>query len=190
MSVLIEFVRNAESTVDISGVTIDIPDNNIENIDALLTEIGEQQVKDNKFQTYYDLSFDFIFCSPLRSSISTLLGIYPDSEKLPVILDDRLMEIPSGINIGNKRLDKTSMTFPNTWNSDKVSDITPWSIDAISDSERQRKFTEELRITCAEKNVLVVTHGNWFNNWAKNYTNDDRKLDNCKKIRINITPFL
>jgi broad specificity phosphatase PhoE len=167
------FVRHAQGTHNVSFC------NDPRNFDALLTQVGDQQTLENKLNE----RFDMIFCSPLRRCRSTLLGIYPESEFLPVVLDDRLMELPSGINICDKRIDKKWMIIPSTWNSEKVSDITPWHSDVNADLERIKSFIQDVLANYAGKNILIVSHFNWINTWFRLYKNENVELDNCKSAR-------
>jgi broad specificity phosphatase PhoE len=177
MSINLVFVRHAQGTHNVGH------GNDPMNFDAILTPVGHQQTKENMLTE----RFDAIYCSPLRRCRATLLGIYPDSENTRVIMDDRLMEQPCGINICDKRLDKSKMVFPNAWDSSKVADITPWKYDEYADLEKIKSFTKELLTNHRNQNILIVSHGNWIYKWFKIYTKHDVQLPNCKSVRISGT---
>lgn len=177
MTITLVFVRHAQGTHNIDH------ENHPKNFDAELTSLGRQQTNNNMVSD----NFDAVYCSPLRRCRATLLGIYPSSENLPVILDDRLMEQPCGLNICDKRLEKSDMVFPGAWNSSNVSEITPWTIDENADIDKIKTFTTELlnKHKTGGK-ILIVSHGNWIYKWFKMYTNKEVRLNNCQSVSINV----
>ena len=178
MTIKLVFVRHAQGTHNVGYV------NDPANFDAELTDVGIQQTKDSRI---YD-NYDAIYCSPLRRCRATLLGIYPSSETMPVILDDRLMEHPSGLNICDKRLEKSDMVFPEAWDSSNVSEISPWTVDQNADIEKIKSFTNDLVNNHDGHTVLIISHCNWIYRWFKLYTNKDMWLNNCQSVSINIDP--
>jgi len=177
MTITLVFVRHAQGTHNVDYY------NHPRFFDAELTDLGIQQTQENKMDGF----FDAIYCSPLRRCRATLLGIYPTSEYIPVILDDRLMEQPSGLNICDKRLDKSNMIFSPVWDSTNVSEISPWTVDQNADIEKIKSFTTEL--LHRHKNggrILIVSHCTWIYRWFKIYTGKDVVLNNCKSASINI----
>jgi broad specificity phosphatase PhoE len=186
MPVNLVFVRHAQGTHN-QGAEIygDIAYNYPGNIDAILTTKGIRQTTENRLHE----KFDAIYCSPLRRCRSTLLGIYPLSETLPVIVDDRIMEQPCGGNICDKRLDKSLVldTFPKSWNHDLVSDVTPWLINKDSDREKIVTFTEDLIKKHQGQTVLIVSHGTWISRWFQHFAKaENMRIENCKSYRITI----
>ena len=177
MPLTLTFVRHAQGTHNVDH------ENHPRNFDAELTPVGRQQTTVNRINE----NFAAIYCSPLRRCRATLLGIYPSSKDLPVILDDRLMEQPCGLNICDKRLAKSDMVIPIAWDSTKVSEITPWRIDDYADIEKIKTFTNDLlnRHKDGDK-ILIVSHGNWIYRWFKIYANKEVILNNCKSASINI----
>lgn len=186
MATEILFVRHAQGThnacADLYGESAY---NEEKNRDAELTEKGIQQT------SYYGIEekFDVIFCSPLRRCRSTLLGIYPESNNMKVILDDRLVEQPCGHNLCDRRLDKAEIveSFPKAWDHANVNEIYTWEKDDQVDKAKIRAFTEEILKDHKGKKILVVSHGTWINNWFRLFKNDPYKwLDNCRSTRVTI----
>ena len=155
------------------------------NLDATLTDFGIKQARSNKINNE---KFDEIFCSPMRRCKQTLLGIYPESQMLPVIVDDRLIEQPQGRHISDKRLDKNDPNSytPLRWNTQLVSEINPYISDINKDIEKILNFTKYIKARYPNGKVLVVTHGRWLHNWLMIYKNEDRWIDNCECIRVTI----
>ena len=177
MAVTIVFVRHAQGTHNISPLNLP------SNFDAVLTPLGQRQTLENPIHE----RFDAVYCSPLRRCRETLLGIYPVSESLPVLLDDRLMEQPNGVNICDKRLEKADMTIPPRWNHTGVADRSPWVDDPAADRRKIQAFTEEIQARHAGQTILVVGHSNWIHRWFKLYKDEsDVYLDNCKSVRTTI----
>jgi broad specificity phosphatase PhoE len=170
------FVRHAQGTHNVSDYT------DPANFDAELTEVGHQQTKENQING----PFDTIYCSPLRRCRSTLLGINPNSENINVILDDRLMEQPCGINICDKRIEKADMILPKDWDTSRVSEITPWERNDDSDIEKIKSFTNDILTSHYNQTILIVSHSQWISRWFKIYTGEDVYLDNCKSISVNV----
>ena len=178
MTMMLVFVRHAQGTHNISYV------NDPANFDAELTDIGHQQTKENII--IGSGVFDAIYCSPLRRCRSTLLGIYPESETMPVILDDRLMELPCGLNICDKRLEKSDMILPKNWDNSNISEINPWIVDSNEDTEKIKSFTNDLVNKHKCHTVLIVGHGNWNYRWFNIYSDKDIYLNNCQSILTTI----
>jgi len=176
MQITLTFVRHAQGTHNVDH------ENHPRNFDAELTAVGRQQTKNNMIHG----DFATIYCSPLRRCRATLLGIYPASQELPVILDDRLMEQPTGLNICDKRLEKSDMVFPSAWNSYFVSEKTPWTINDNADLDNIETFTNELlRHHKDGDKILIVSHGNWIYRWFKNYVGKEVLLNNCQIVSVN-----
>ena len=151
------------------------------NLDADLTQLGLKQLSDNRIFE----EFSAIYCSPLRRCRKTLIGVYPRSTELPVILDDRLSEQPCGGNICDKRLPKEEIqsSFPKTWLHDRVSDTLVWSRNDALDMEKIKSFTEDLIKNHKDTTVLVVCHGTWIQRWFQLYKSEHVFIENCKTIR-------
>lgn len=151
------------------------------NLDADLTALGQKQLFENRIFE----EFDTIYCSPLRRCRKTLLGVYPRSSELPVILDDRLLEQPCGGNICDKRLPKEEIiqSFPKSWNHDLVSDKLVWLRDDQKDFKKIQSFTEDLLKNNKDTTVLVVCHGTWIKRWCQVYNYEAIFIDNCKTLR-------
>jgi broad specificity phosphatase PhoE len=156
------------------------------HIDAVLTEKGLQQIKENQITGE---TFDAIYCSPMRRARYTLQGIYPQSEMLPVILDDRLVEQPCGIGFSNKRLDKSLIVneFPKKWVHKEVSDIYEWLVDENKDNQKIISITDEILRDNKNKKILIISHSTWIKRWFRMFHNEIYPwLDNCKSIRVTL----
>ena len=188
MPTTILFVRHAQGTHNLAaeknGGVYDNQDES--HRDAVVTEKGFQQMKENSLENEV---FDTIYCSPMRRCRQTLLGMYPQSEQLPVILDDRLVEQPCGENPSNRRLDKSLIidSFPKKWNHTAVSDIYEWKIDEIQDKHKMISITQEIVRENENKTVLIVCHGTWIRRWFIMFQNKTYPwLDNGKSIRVTL----
>jgi len=185
MPVNLVFIRHAQGTHNKMASSIGAGAyNDPVNLDAELTPLGQKQTTENKLEE----TFDAIYCSPLRRCRNTLLGVFPQSESMPVILDDRLMEQPCGGNICDKRLEKSIIlpTFPPTWDHTKVLDNYIWAKDNNADVEKIRSFTEEIKTKHQNQTVLIVSHGTWINLWFIIMKNEGLFLDNCKTARTTL----
>ena len=185
MPVNLVFIRHAQGTHNkMANVLGSGAYNDPINLDAELTELGVKQTVENRLFE----KFDSIYCSPLRRCRNTLLGVYPQSELHPVVLDDRLMEQPCGGNICDKRLEKSEIlpSFPKSWDHTNVSDINDWSLNYDADAKKINTFTEDLKNKHDGQNVLIVSHGTWIHRWffTKKWTIVN--LDNCKVARTTI----
>ena len=185
MPVNLVFIRHAQGTHNKMASTIGAGAyNDPINLDAELTPHGLKQTADNRLFE----KFDAIYCSPLRRCRNTLLGVYPLSETLRVILDDRLMEQPCGGNICDKRLEKSDIlkTFPPTWDHSKVLDEYLWLEDDASDIEKIRSFTEDIKNKHQDQTLLIVSHGTWIYRWFRMMKSEIVSLDNCTIARTTI----
>jgi probable phosphoglycerate mutase len=185
MPVNLIFIRHAQGTHNKIASSIGAGSyNDPINIDAELTPLGLKQTIDNRLFE----EFDAIYCSPLRRCRHTLLGVYPLSETLPVILDDRLMEQPCGGNICDRRLEKSEIlpTFPPSWDHSKVLDKYLWIKDIDKDIEKIKSFTEELKNKHQNQNILIVSHGTWIYRWFALMKYESVILDNCKVARTTL----
>jgi len=183
MPIQFVFVRHAEGTHNVDGkIRGEIAFHDPIHIDANLTERGIiQSVSKN----IGDEDFDQVYCSPMRRCKDTLLNMYPISEVLPVIVDDRLIEQPQGHHLCNKRLNKNhpdSIT-PLRWNTKLVSEINPYIIDIDKDISNILSFTEDVQKKYPNGKILIVTHGKWIHNWLMIYKNKSKWINNCEIIR-------
>lgn len=153
-------------------------------IDAELTEIGVQQAASVQ-EELAKYTFDAIYCSPLRRTRATLLGAYPASRDLPVIVDDRAIEQPQGMNSCDQRLERDVVCAdcPSAWNTDGINVINPF-FDPIDRSfESQKTLTEEITKKYPEGTVLIVAHGTWIYNWLITFKSLPRPmLNNCEIV--------
>ena len=180
------FVRHAEGYHNVDGNKRgEIAYNDIKNFDAELTENGIVQAINNNL---IGETFDAIYCSPLRRCRQTLLHIYPLSSKLPVIVDDKLIEQPQGKFICDKRLEKhdISLVIPMSWNIDLVSVRNPFILNPDVDENKLLSFTELIKSKYPNGKVLIVSHGVWIHNWLLKYKSISKWLNNCECIRVTI----
>ena len=179
MPTTILFVRHAQGTHNLCAeLHGDKGYSDPQYLDAELTPKGIRQTTENRLFE----KFDAIYCSPMRRCRQTLLGIYPLSKDLPVIMDDRLVEQPCGYNICDRRLDKSEIiqSFPPSWDHTHVADVYPWLIDEKADEEKIWTITKELLDKHQNQTILVVCHGTWIHRWFKLFTNTVTPwLENC-----------
>lgn len=186
MTTTFVFVRHAQGYHNLDGET---RGNNAYydpiHIDAELTNLGILQAKQNNLGNE---TFDAVYSSPMKRCRQTLLNIYPISEKLPVILDDRLIEQPQGIYLCNKRIEKYNIlkTIPSTWNTDKVFDRNPFILNNMLDENKLTSFTNDVNKKYPFGKVLVVTHGKWIYNWLLKYKYTSKYVDNCEIVRVTL----
>jgi len=180
------FFRHAQGYHNVDGdIRGDIAYNDPIHIDAELTDYGILQAKTKNLGNE---QFDEIYCSPMRRCVQTLLNIYPRSELLPVIVDDRLIEQPQGRDACNHRLDKNhpDIITPLRWNTKLVSDVNPFKLNIERDIKNIISFTNDVKNKYPNGKVLVVTHGRWLNNWLMIYKNYGKWFNNCESIRVTL----
>ena len=153
-------------------------------IDAELTEVGIQQAAAAQ-EELAKYTFDAIYCSPMRRTRATLLGAYPASRDLPVIVDDRAIEQPQGMNSCDQRLERDIVCAdcPPSWNTENVGVVNPFFNPIDCSVEHQTTFTEEIKNKYPDGTVLIVAHGTWIYNWLLTFTSLPRQmLRNCEII--------
>ena len=181
------FMRHAQGTHNVDTFrrgTGSHPD----YLDAELTAIGIQQTMDTR-EKLKDITFDAIYCSPLRRCRTTLLGTYPKSVDLPVQLDDRLIEQPTGTELCNKRLEKSDIVpnVSNHWNMTNVSEVNPFKVCSLrEDFEKIYEFTSMVQRDWPDGLILVVSHCGWINHWMRVYQDKHVILDNCAYIEATL----
>lgn len=155
------------------------------HIDAALTPLGILQARHNDLGNE---TFDAIYSSPMKRCQQTLLNIYPISEKLLVILDDRLIEQPQGTYLCNKRLEKNIIvqSIPEQWNVDKVFTRNPFILNNSLDNNKIISFTHDIKQKYPNGKVLIITHGKWIYNWLLKYKHILKYIDNCEVIRMTL----
>lgn len=153
-------------------------------IDAELTEVGVHQAA-AVYEALAGYKFDAIYCSPLRRTRLTLLCAYPASYDLPVIVDDRAIEQPQGMNSCDQRLERDLVCAdcPPAWDTENVGVVNPF-FDPIDRSlEHQKTLTEEIISKYPDGTVLIVSHGTWIYNWLITFKSLPRHmLDNCEIV--------
>ena len=114
--------------------------------------------------------------------------MYPISAKLPVIVDDRLIEQPQGKNMCDKRIEKHEMlmTTPMSWNTDLVSQKNPFILNESIDERNMDSFTEEVKNRYPDGKILIITHGVWIKNWLSTHGYKSRYINNCEIVRMKI----
>jgi broad specificity phosphatase PhoE len=153
-------------------------------IDAQLTETGILQAAAVQ-EELAKYKFDAIYCSPLRRTRATLLGAYPASRDLPVIVDDRVIEQPQGMNSCDQRLERDLVCAdcPPAWNTDGVAVVNPFFDPVDRSYEYQKTLTDEITKKYPDGTVLIVTHGTWMYNWLLAFKSLSRPmLNNCEIV--------
>jgi len=139
--------------------------------DAPLTTIGALQTVAAQ-PAFAGINFDAIYCSPMRRCRQTLLGIYPESASMQVVVDDRLIEQPSGGNICDHRLEHDWIVgnCPDKWDLSGVQVVNPFlNGSAEGDAQKIRNITQHILRSHPGGRVLVVGHGRWIKNWFDMY---------------------
>ena len=150
--------------------------------DARLTPYGQQQTMMRRGE-YGDMAFDAMYSSPLRRCRQTLLGVYPQASVLPVVLDDRLVEQPSGHHIADRRMERSDVlaASPAAWDFSAVSEANPFSGgNATVDTANLVSFTRDVKERFPSGRVLVVAHSGVIRNWFRIHKGTDVWLDNCE----------
>jgi broad specificity phosphatase PhoE len=178
------FVRHAQGYHNLDAIKRgDIAYHDNKNLDAELTNYGIYQAQINNLGNE---TFDAIYSSPMKRCRQTLLNIYPQSEYLSVMLDDRLIEQPQGHHICNKRVEKNIIIndIPNNWNIEKVSNRNPYILNQNIDEYRLDTFTKDIKNKYPNRKVLIITHGQWISNWLLKYKSSPLFINNCEIIRM------
>ena len=152
--------------------------------DARLTPYGQQQTMMRRAD-YGDMTFDAMYSSPLRRCRQTLLGVYPQASVLPVVLDDRLVEQPSGRHIADRRMERDDViaASPVAWDFSAVSETNPFnSGNETQDTDNLVSFTQDVKDRFPNGKVLVVAHSGVIWNWFRIHKGSDVRLDNCEMI--------
>jgi broad specificity phosphatase PhoE len=144
--------------------------------DSALDTIGLEQVLKTR-EIFPSEKIDVIYCSPIQRCRQTLLAVIPESNNLPVRLDDRVME-SQGLAYCNKRSERHAViaSSPSAWDCSGVAETNPFDTLkecyslAVSEMpefcERVRVFMEYLLATHAEdETILIVGHHDWIRTW-------------------------
>lgn len=156
--------------------------------DAELTENGIKQAAAAQ-ETLKPYVFEAIYCSPLRRARATLLGAYPEAQNLPVIVDDRAIEQPQGMNSCDKRLERDMVIAdcPPSWNTDNIGITNPFFQEFDMSLEHLQCFTEDIQKAHPNGTVLVIAHGTWIHNWLLTFRGFSRPmLANCEIIVVTL----
>jgi len=157
-------------------------------IDAELTAEGFKQTQKVQGE-FKEIKFSAIFCSPLRRCRNTLLAVLPESESFPVTLDDRLLELPLGLNLCDRRLEREEIlkTCPESWITKQVGEKNPcepqtsnYELSLIQD------FIVDVRRKNIVGNILLVSHGNWIERFLHVYKLKPQFLENCQYIKVTL----
>ena len=133
--------------------------------DAALTEFGYQQARAVR-PKMEAMSFDAIYCSPLRRCRQTLLEILPASADRTVYLDDALIEQSPGPNCCDTRVDRIE-GLPSLWNTDAGAPVAPEQVCGVELRTKQiRGFLDSVCLKWPMGHVLVVGHSQWILNWC------------------------
>ena len=143
--------------------------------DAALDDVGVEQVLKTR-ESFPSEHIDAIYCSPIRRCRQTLLAVLPESNTLPVRLDDRIMET-QGFAYCNKRSERYAViaSSPPVWDTSGVAEINPF--DTLKEHyslevpempelcERVRGFMDHLIATHDGETVFIVGHHDWIRTW-------------------------
>jgi len=152
--------------------------------DPQLTTYGQQQALMRRAD-YGTMTFDAIYTSPMRRCKQTLLGVYPQASVRNVMVDDRLIEQPSGRHIADMRLERADIieSSPHAWDFSAVAELNPFhSGNATVDTDNLKTFTRDVKEKFPDGNVLVVAHSNLIWRWFNIFKGRDVYLNNCEMI--------
>ena len=120
-------------------------------IDIDLTEAGKEEAYDLQ-DLIEEISIDFVFSSPLKRAKETAEILI--NNRLPVIIDDRLIERSWGQNEG-KLLSEIDTS--NCWDVSLNTDIN--DIERIQDfMQRIADAIEDMKMRYYGRNILIVSH--------------------------------
>lgn len=189
------FLRHAEATHNADNYRRgSIAYRDMVNRDAALTPKGLAQTQ-RALPRFVNETYDVIYCSPLRRCRQTLLGVYPAAARLPVLLDDRLME-PQGDHVCNWRIEKDELarTVPATWNVSDINDINPCNPGhnetGAEFAARIQAWTDDVSARYPDARILVVTHYMWTLWWHKVHQGMGMpmELSNCEAAMVEWSP--
>lgn len=151
-----------------------------------LNEYGCMQAHDARATLISHMPVDVIYCSPLKRCIQTLRLIYPDTEKLPVILEDALME-PQGRHICNRRASISSLSMPQSWDAGHIAEVNPY--DGLDEGPESVSFMQRI-IDMTEATIrkhkggciLMVSHYQWIRMWFLIYKGVELHPGNCQVL--------
>ena len=116
-----------------------------------LTEVGIRQSEEAR-DKLKDVTFDAIFCSPVKRTIQTAEII--NTKGLKIIYDTRISEREAGTLQGKSRAEIQW----ETWNSLTL-DKTPEGAETLGAIlKRVKDFLNEIQEKYQDKKVLIVTH--------------------------------
>jgi broad specificity phosphatase PhoE len=191
------FVRHAHATHNADAeIRGEVAYTDPKHIDAEITDKGLAQILKSREKPLG--TFDAIYCSPSKRCRSTLLGMMPATNELPVELDDLLME-PQGFALSNRRAERASVltSIPPTWNADGVAETNPFDIlkEEYENGDtglhtRVAEFTETSLFcplkAASRRRVLVVTHHDWIKAWCHIYRSRDVSVGNCEAVTVKL----
>lgn len=121
-------------------------------IDEDINERGIEQAKMAASQIK-DLHIDIAYCSPLLRTRHTfeLLGL----TNVPVFYDDRIIERDAGELTGQVKTDENFEIFNSMTRENEIKGCE--STDNVF--SRVKSLLNEIKVTYADKNILLVTHG-------------------------------
>lgn len=117
-----------------------------------LSKSGIELTK-QKSKKYKNIEFDVIYCSPLMRTVQTA-NIMNSLHSVPVIKDDRLIEIDQGIFSGRHKDDLTEEERMLKFSRDKSCGME----DYQNVYKRSKCFLDYIKENCKFENILVVTH--------------------------------
>ncbi|MBQ8796067.1 MAG: histidine phosphatase family protein [Clostridia bacterium] len=137
--------------------------------DLELTENGFRQAK-TLAEKAVDKNIDLIISSPLKRAVSTS-NIIAEKLKVPVVIDNRLIEQNYGIYEGKDRFDEGFLN-----NKRNFAFRYPEGESMLQVAYRVYGLIEEIKEKHADKNVLLVCHGGVcriINTYFRDMTNDE-----------------
>ena len=121
--------------------------------DIELNEIGKNEAKRARAEVE-SLNLDLIICSPLIRAKQTA-EILNDNLKLPIIIDERIIERNFGEYEGKY---KDLFDFSSFWDLENRKSYE--GAETMSELiARLREFFKDIREKYSDKNLLIVTHG-------------------------------
>ncbi len=120
-------------------------------LDANLTQKGEDQARELA-NVLVDKGIDLIFCSPLNRARRTA-ELANGHIGVPILFDDRLMEINFGTYEGTSRLAPEFLAIRNSF-----AGRFPEGESTCMVIQRIYNMLDEIKTTYPDKTILIVTH--------------------------------
>jgi probable phosphoglycerate mutase len=158
--------------------------------DARLTNEGIEHAKEVG-KSLSGVHFNRIYSSPSTRCIETLNHFISNNQSFNnnnkiIVLDDRLME-PQGVHICNNRKERIEIEKFLSEYDNKTYDLKNVSLNYNPKYESKNQtinkivsFIDDLKKTCNDETILVVSHYGWLNTFFEIATGKGHAFFNCE----------